>query len=88
MSPKPPLALAPKCTRCQSPGTPSTAEYWHMGESQSRLSIVSPRAVNGVKSVASLTRRAPFRLRTAVRPQGRGRGARPTLAGRGCRGAS
>src|SRR5437660_9822622 len=31
-SPAPPMALAPRCTRCQSSGVPSTAQYWHIGD--------------------------------------------------------
>src|SRR5688500_11540787 len=33
----PPTARAPRCTRCQSFGTPSSAEYWHMGETTMRF---------------------------------------------------
>jgi hypothetical protein len=45
--PNPPVARAPRCTRCQSFGTPSTAEYWHIGASQTRLRRVSERRVSG-----------------------------------------
>ena len=50
ISPNPPVARAPRCTRCQSSGTPSVAEYWHIGESQIRLRIVSDRSVIGSNS--------------------------------------
>ena len=49
-SPKPPVARAPRCTRCQSSGTPSVAEYWHIGASQTRLRAVSDRRVIGSNS--------------------------------------
>ena len=40
----------PRCTRCQSVGRPSSEEYWHMGETQTRLRNVVPRRVRGSKS--------------------------------------
>jgi hypothetical protein len=49
-SPAPPAANWPRCTRCQSSGTPSTAEYWHIGEIQTRFGTVTPRKVMGAKS--------------------------------------
>ena len=49
-SPKPPVARAPRCTRCQSSGTPSIEEYWHIGASQTRLRTVSDRSVIGSNS--------------------------------------
>ena len=48
-SPAPPTARLPRCTRCQSFGTPSCAEYWHMGETKTRLAIVTERSVRGLK---------------------------------------
>src|SRR5450432_2353231 len=35
---------------CQSVAAPSTAEYWHIGETTMRLASVSLRSENGVKS--------------------------------------
>jgi hypothetical protein len=32
ISPTPPTALLPRCTRCQSLVNPSIAVYWHIGE--------------------------------------------------------
>src|SRR6478735_8629382 len=49
-SPKPPVACEPRCTRCQSFGAPSTAEYWHIGASQTRLRVVIDRSVRGSNS--------------------------------------
>ena len=49
-SPAPPTALLPRCTRCQSFGTPSELQYWHMGETKIRLRKVTPRSVSGEKS--------------------------------------
>src|SRR5690349_10346765 len=47
--PAPPWAKAPRWTRCQSVGRPSIDEYWHMGDTHTRLRIVVPRRVRGEK---------------------------------------
>src|SRR6476469_726193 len=47
--PAPPWAKAPRWTRCQSLGRPSWEEYWHMGETHTRLRNVVPRRVRGSK---------------------------------------
>ena len=49
--PAPPAAIDPRCTRCQSVGTPSRAwtAYWHIGATQSRLRIETPRRLIGSK---------------------------------------
>ena len=49
-SPAPPTARLPRCTRCQSVGYPSRAEYWHIGETAMRLRSVVSRSRRGVKS--------------------------------------
>ena len=49
-SPAPPTARLPRCTRCQSVGRPSRAEYWHIGETAMRLRSVTSRSRSGVKS--------------------------------------
>ena len=49
-SPAPPRANEPRCTRCQSSGTPSTAEYWHIGATHTRLRTVRSRRVIGRNS--------------------------------------
>src|SRR5580704_10422367 len=41
-SPAPPTARLPKCTRCQSLLNPSSLEYWHMGETNTRLGKLTP----------------------------------------------
>ena len=41
INPAPPTALLPKCTKCQSFGNPSSAEYWHIGETTIRFFKVS-----------------------------------------------
>lgn len=46
-SPAPPMARLPRCTRCQSSGMPSSAQYWHIGDTTTRLTSVSPRSVSG-----------------------------------------
>lgn len=45
-----PAARAPRCTRCQLFGTPSFAEYMHMGDRKIRLGISKSRSFRGVKS--------------------------------------
>src|SRR5256886_15907955 len=49
-SPAPPMALAPRCTRCQSLGVPSTAQYWHIGDTTTRFRSNTSRNRNGVNS--------------------------------------
>src|ERR1700712_4457930 len=43
----PPTARLPRWTRCQSLAIPSSALYWHIGETAMRLRNVTPRRVNG-----------------------------------------
>ena len=45
ISPAPPTARLPRWTRCQSLASPSTLEYWHIGETAMRLRRVSCRRV-------------------------------------------
>src|SRR4051794_11026852 len=49
-SASPPAAKRAWCWWCQSWTAPSTAEYWHIGESTTRLRSVRPRRVSGVNS--------------------------------------
>ncbi len=49
ISPAPPTARLPRWTKCQSPTTPSSAEYMHMGETTIRFSSSVPRSRKGVK---------------------------------------
>ena len=46
----PPTARLPRCTRCQSFGMPSSLEYWHMGETKTRLWNETERSAKGEKS--------------------------------------
>src|SRR5690606_35604856 len=43
----PPTARLPRCTMCHSFGTPSWAEYWHIGETMMRLRKTRSRWVSG-----------------------------------------
>src|SRR5262249_30862475 len=43
----PPTAREPRFTRCQSPGVPSWAEYWHIGETTMRFENSVSRSRNG-----------------------------------------
>ncbi len=45
--PAPPTARLPRCTRCQSFTVPSTAEYWHMGETTTRFGSTQSRIRKG-----------------------------------------
>ena len=48
-SPAPEMASWPRCTWCQSPTTPSTEEYWHMGAMTMRLGSASGAQLPGVE---------------------------------------
>src|SRR6476619_6555278 len=43
----PPTARLPRCTRCQSFAKPSMLEYWHIGDTITRLGSVNERSGNG-----------------------------------------
>src|SRR5512134_1011378 len=49
--PAPEQAKVPTCTVCQSVMEPSSAEYWHIGETTMRLGSVTPPSSIGVKSL-------------------------------------
>ena len=55
--PAPPTARLPRCTRCQSFGTPSSPEYWHIGETTMRFASVQVAQRNGWNSGANTRRR-------------------------------
>ena len=63
-SPAPPMARAPRWTRCQSFARPSSAEYWHMGETPTRFGIVTERRERGVKSAMAEEYGNPLRPAT------------------------
>ena len=44
----PPAARLPRWTRCQSFGVPSSAEYWHIGDTTTRFESTRSRSRNGV----------------------------------------
>ena len=48
--PDPPTARLPKCTRCQSLGTPFSALYSHIGETAIRFFNSRERSLSGSKS--------------------------------------
>src|SRR5262245_63148590 len=50
-SPAPEQAKVPRCTMCQSVIEPSSAEYWHIGETTTRFGSVMPPRSMGVKSL-------------------------------------
>ncbi len=51
--PAPPTARLPRWTRCQSSARPSLAQYWHIGETTTRLRNVVPSIVKGLKRSTS-----------------------------------
>src|SRR5437762_1184846 len=54
--------------RCQSFMQPSSAEYWHIGETTMRLGRVTPPSWMGVKSLGSGNRDSFFRKGLSERP--------------------
>ena len=50
-SPAPEIAMLPRCTRCQSVMLPSSAEYWHIGDTATRFGSVMPPSRIGSKSL-------------------------------------
>lgn len=46
ISPAPPMAWDPRWIRCQSLMTPSSAEYWHIGDTAMRFLSVMDLSVN------------------------------------------
>src|SRR5947209_12293164 len=46
-SPAPPTARLPRCTTCHMFGRPRSDEYWHIGETKTRLRQVTERNVIG-----------------------------------------
>lgn len=64
-NPAPPTALDPKWTICQSVGIPfpSLDEYWHMGDTNTRFLMVSPRIFIGVKSLLKSLRPSLLRFK-------------------------
>jgi hypothetical protein len=54
-SPAPPVAKAPRCTKCQSFANPSSLEYWHIGDTPIRFLNSTSRNLSGEKSRASVS---------------------------------
>jgi hypothetical protein len=52
----PPTARLPKWTKCHSLGMPSSLEYWHMGETNTRLWNSTERRTSGEKSAEDIGR--------------------------------
>src|SRR5688572_1301906 len=86
--PAPPQASWPRCMRCQSFIEPSSAEYWHIGETTARLGSVTPPSSSGVNRLARGNADAPFGERLADRARkGHGAGLVAVQAQRvGCHG--
>src|SRR6478672_1696745 len=56
--PAPDISSWPQWTRCQSVAQPSTAEYWHIGDTTTRLGSVSSRSRSGSNRLARPAMRA------------------------------
>ena len=90
----PPTARLPRCTSCQLFGIPSSAEYWHIGETTIRFRNVTERCVNGVKRATGATTPPPHGLFPATDPLAHvpgqrsirrsSGGAKPSFAYSGC----
>ena len=65
-NPAPDCSSWPQCTVCQSVAQPSTAEYWHIGETTMRLARVRLRSLKGVKRVADMATKVGKRGQTPV----------------------
>ena len=50
----PECANMPRCIRCQSLAQPSSAEYWHIGETTMRLASSRPATRKGVNKVLGM----------------------------------
>src|ERR1700741_339310 len=49
--PAPPIANCPRWTTCQSVATPSSAEYWHIGEMTTRFFSTSSLSLSGENNI-------------------------------------
>src|SRR6476661_10480200 len=68
----PPIALLPRCTRCQGCGWPSFAEYSHIGETTIRFFSSISRIRNGLNSfILGLPEYSLSGFHRAARPEER-----------------
>src|ERR1700722_15632149 len=78
-TPAPDSDSEPRCWRCQSVAEPSTALYWHIGETAMRFARVTPPSVIGAnKGEAVIECLSQDQDRTSIRsrpPQGSHRSA-------------
>src|SRR5438034_8183483 len=74
--PAPLYARWPRWIRCQSFMQPSSATYWHIGDTTMRFGAVMPPSWIGVKSLGSANLDLPFR---ECAPQRLGKGRRARL---------
>src|SRR5258706_13210166 len=65
--PAPEQAMLPRCARCQSVMEPSSAEYWHIGETTTRLGSVMPPSWMGSNSLGGGNRDSFLREHLAQR---------------------
>src|SRR5215469_17486363 len=57
VNPAPDTAIVGTCAMCQSDATPSSALYWHIGETTMRFLSASVRNLSGENSLLAITRR-------------------------------
>ena len=62
----------PQCTMCQSVAQPSTAEYWHIGETTMRLASASLRSLYGVNRAEDIAKMGTVRKTASVADFGPG----------------
>ena len=55
--PAPDRSICPQWIRCQSVAQPSSAEYWHIGETTMRLGSATPRSAMGSNRCMRVLRR-------------------------------
>ena len=88
-SPAPPSDSEPRCCRCQSLALPSSALYWHIGETTMRLAKVNWLSAMGVNSGLGMSGSSPWLGATLSSPapapqRRRRRGRNSQKEGLGC----
>ena len=65
--PAPDCSICPQWMPCQSEARPSTAEYWHIGDTTMRLARFSLRSANGEKRAGCMDLSSVDLVRTGTR---------------------
>src|SRR5258708_38673502 len=83
--PAPPTASEPRCSKCHSLALPSSALYWHIGETTMRLASVSSRKAIGVNSGLGIAQAVLQKIGALLYRHGGGRRDSPHPGGKGPR---